>query len=174
MSHIAINLKEYIGEKMLIQENLLRLIEESDNIEENQQILMICINQQKITKDIHEFGAFLSLIAKISNNHTRTEFFYNKIAHILKFLKDDIKHYFSNNDVFTIFKGSKRMLLVLIDENILSIDQKITSTMKKYKYKKSKYPEFFCLPGFESNEDANFNQKRYTGENDIYLQNYTK
>lgn len=154
---------------MIIQEKILKFIEDDVNVEENEVNLFAVLNEQNIIQDIYEFRLFLTLIVKICDNHSRTMHLFDRIYKILQIFGNDIKQYFSNNDIFNIFKSNKRILLILIDQNILVIDQHISSIMMKGKFRNFKYPEYFRLPCAKVAKDDFFEQKRLVGENDLQI-----
>ena len=91
-----------------------------------------------------QIKSLMHLILHISNDHHREEGFFDKIEQILKLFKEDLLKYFSNSELFNIFKSNKRILLFLIEEQIIIVDEyitkKITTTRK---YVKAKYPQYF-------------------------------
>ena len=62
---------------------------------------------------------------KISNNYHRKINFFEKITRILKLFKENIINYFSNSEIFNIFKENRILLLYLINEGILIFDNNI-------------------------------------------------
>lgn len=68
---------------------------------------------------------------------------YDKIEKIILISKDHIKKYFSNHEIFKLFRKSKRIILFLLKENILAMDKTIISTMIDGKMKDQKYPKYF-------------------------------
>lgn len=79
----------------------------------------------KRTNDDDEIFEFLQLITIIANDHHRIIDFFNKIEIVLLLISDCIKEKFSNHVIFNIFRYNKRLLLILIENNILSIDEYI-------------------------------------------------
>lgn len=179
-----------------IEDELLNFLDHGDHLEENFENFIKVLTKQNILKDKHDLKIILYLIVNIANNHHRYENFYSKIDQILIKIKDQIKRYYSNNEIFNIFKKNKRILLFLIEEQILKFDQKIYQKIMNNKYKQKKYPEYFSpeIKTFVEKEiksnknqkycDSNlydqiqvilkedyskFNEKRKNGENDDYL-----
>ena len=129
------------------------------------------------------------LITKISNNHYRFPYFFEKIQKILLDLKDSIIKNYTNYEIFHIFKSNKRLLLFLIEEKILKIDEKIVAfisnklsfknmsfehvEIKINKYKDYNYFEYFApeikpfLQDLEVNIPENFDELRKLGENEF-------
>ena len=135
-----------------------------DNIRENQ----------------YELKTFLHFLVTISNHHYRNSEFFNKINQILQNIQDIIKKYFSNFEIFQIFKSSKKLLLFLIDSKIISIDESIAIIMTSEKYQTAKYPLYFSteLKPFLSSEKyneiqkeipENFEERRKNDDNGYFL-----
>ena len=135
---------ESISLMQKIQENLLNYLENETNTEENFQILKSIFEDSKIYDDKHEFQLLLHLIVKIANNHYRGPDFHSKIEKILQIFKDCLKKNYSNTEIFNIFKSNKRILLFLIEEQIIIFDEYIVKKIvKNNKYIDANYPQFF-------------------------------
>lgn len=91
-----------------IQVDLLNFLENEENQDDDLTIEKDFFDELKIIDNKHEFKLFLYLLSKIYKNHNRTVTFSRKIHHILKFFKNDIKKYFSNTEIFHIFKKTKK------------------------------------------------------------------
>ena len=77
-------------------------------------------------------------------HHRFPNFFFSKIERILQFFKKDIRKYFSNSEIFNIFAGNKRILLFLIEQQIIIIDEYISKKIATTdKYIKGNYPQYF-------------------------------
>ncbi|KAK8865550.1 hypothetical protein M9Y10_011106 [Tritrichomonas musculus] len=120
------------------------------------------LDYQKTHKDAHELKSILYLISKISENHHRVPSFFEKIQKILDYLKPDIKQSFSNSEIYNIFKGNNRILLLLIDEEIFTMDESIFKLITEKDYF---YPEIHKNDKNIELPD-NFEEKRRIGEND--------
>ena len=158
-----------------IQQNVLDFIDNNDDIEENYENLIKSLNNQKVEKDSHIFKLFILMISKIAENHYRNLNFFNKIELILSYYYNDLKKYFSNDEIFDFFRHSKLILLYLFENSFIQINPKICSLMMQKKYKDFKYPEFF-YPEIQKMVDFkmesipdNFDEKRRKGENDDIL-----
>ena len=136
-------IQAYLDKMKAIQGNLLQFLDDSSNSEENYQNLIKIFEDQKIQESQHELKSVLHLITRIANEHHRSPNFFSKIDQILNNFKKDIQQFFSNYEIFNIFKSNKRILLYLLEEKIMKIDKSIAHTMKTRKYKLLKYPEFF-------------------------------
>lgn len=129
---------------------------------------------------IHEIGEshsklkqFLLCMVIMSNNHHRSSNFYFKIFKILLFFKNNIISFYSNKEIFNIFKDNKRILLFLIDEQIMIINNSIVEKMSIYRYKNYNYdfyfyPEIKNFVNIQMQEEyiENFEENRKKGENE--------
>lgn len=96
-----------------------------------------------IKKDKNEFRCLLELISCICNNHNRSYNLINKIEQLLTHFKADIQKYFMNSEIFDFFKDNKRILLLLIENEIILIDEYIFSKITSTKYVSMNYLEYF-------------------------------
>ncbi|KAK8846951.1 hypothetical protein M9Y10_019523 [Tritrichomonas musculus] len=193
------NAKEYIENMKTIQQRLLDFIENEDDKEENYENILEIITDQKIQENQHDLKTLLYLITKIANNHHQQPHFFTKIEKILTNFKDEMKKFYSNWEIFKIFKRNKRILLFLIEEKIITIDKSIFNRMLEEKYRSEKYIEYFLpeVKSFIKSEMKNkskteeltediedvydlilkipdeeideFNEKRKNGQNDGYI-----
>ena len=189
--------QKYLDMMKDIHENILNYLEEETKTEENFQILKDIFNNTKISDSQYDLLSLLHLISKIGNNFHRFPNFFAKIERILLFFKEDIKKYFPNSEIFNIFESNKRILLFLIEQQIIVIDEYITKKISKTdKYIKSKYPQYFqpeiqpfinekWFPKYDPNDQdlkknewveeikkelpENFYEKRKEGENDSQI-----
>ncbi|KAK8844336.1 hypothetical protein M9Y10_024550 [Tritrichomonas musculus] len=99
------------------QKSLLKFIK--NNKEENFQELTNIIENEKIIDNKYDFKSFLHLISKISNNHYIFLGFHEKIEQLLSNYRNQMQNYFTNDEIFNIFKSNKRILLYLFDEKII-------------------------------------------------------
>ncbi|KAK8876257.1 hypothetical protein M9Y10_006452 [Tritrichomonas musculus] len=113
-----------------IQEKILNFLEEESNSEENLLILEDKFNNSKISDNKHDLLSLLHLIPKILNKHHRLPNFFSLIEKILLIFKEDIKKYFSNSEIFNIFKSNKKILLFLIEQQIIVIDEHIAKKLQ--------------------------------------------
>ena len=138
------SIEKYLEEMKKIHENLLDYIDSETNIEEKYQNLKNIFEDIKIHNNQFEIKSLFYLIVKISNNHHRESGFFSKIEQILELFKDDMSKYFSNSELFHIFKSNKRLLLFLFEENIMIMDEYIVKKIiKNEKYLNAKYPQYF-------------------------------
>ena len=142
-------IQQYIDRKKVIQSKILEFIDDESNAEEDYQNFINSINNIEIEKNSDELQSILYLISKISNNHHRSSNFFSKIEKILLFLQNFIQINLSNSQIFSIFKSSKRILLFLINEKIITVNSSIIDEMKNDRFKKRNYCQFF-YPEIES------------------------
>ena len=186
--------QEHLDMMKDIQESILNFLEEEAKSEENLLILEDKFDNSKINGNQYDLLSLLHLISKIVNNFHRFSNFFSKIERILLFFKEGIKKYFSNSEIFNIFKSNKRILLFLIEQQIMVFDEYIVRKITKTeKYIEAKYPQYFqpeiqlfikekWFPKHENNNKQkeengwveeikkelleNFYEKRKEGEND--------
>ena len=115
------NLNSFIEEMRLIQESILKFINEESDMEENYQNLINNFESKKIIEDRNQFKSLLYLLYGIFKNHNRSSTFINKFEQIFQFLKDRITETFTNSEIFDIFKNDKRILLILFESKIIDI-----------------------------------------------------
>ena len=125
-------------------------------------------------------------ISSICNNYYRIPSFFSKIERTLHFFKANIKKYYSNSEIFNVFKDNKRIILFLIKEKIMIVDkffiQKITTNEFEQKY----YPEYFApeikpfmneewftenrlFEYLKKEQPSDFNELRDKGENNSFI-----
>ena len=178
------NSQEYLDIMKGIQESILYFLEDEANSEENFLILENKFKDIKISENRYELLSLLHLILKISNNHYRFPNFFSKIERILLKFKKEITKYFSNFEIFNIFKSNKRLLLFLSEQKIIIFDSNITKkVISSSKFREAKYHLYFqpeirpfinerllskyeCLEDLTEDLPANFHENRKKGENE--------
>lgn len=186
------SVEAYIENKRAIQAALLNYIDgENDDFQHLIQIL----REQNVREDANDLKDFLILLNIISCNHHRFANFFSKFENLLHFLGDDIRNKFSNSEIYQIFKNNKRILLYLLQENIITLDREIFLGLYKYQLlnKNCYFCEYFApeirtfIDRQENINELNFDEtliqkvsitvpndfyeKRKNGENDCYLCN---
>lgn len=168
-------IKHYFDEMQTIHQYILHNYLESDDYENTLQSFSIIF--PGIRENKHKLKCTLHIIAKMANNHYRSEDFWPKIEKILLFFKENIKQSFSNEEIFTIFKSNKRIILFLLNNNILNPQKTFLLHLSIQKYKNHKYfiflfnefkkiySERFVENNKEIVDDQFFDQKRQIGEN---------
>lgn len=163
-----------------IQGKILEYLEDSDEDENAENELIKYLDQKdfNICNNKNNLMEFLLLISKISKNHNRSPdstSFISKIERIISKYQNEILKYFTNMEIFNIFKGNKRILLSLFEKQILNPDDSIRSIITNNKYAKRCYPHYFKIEfnikffNDDEKDEEQFKQKRKIGENDSYL-----
>ena len=150
--------------------------DEYDNEEKAKEELINFFIRERILNDSFIMKYMLKIISSITKNHCRKDNFLHKIRSIFQYIKSYIK--LTNYEIFDIFKKQKIILLLLIEEKIITIDQMISDIITKGKYIKYKYPEYFYpeIKEFlneemiqsikKENLPENYEELRRIGEND--------
>lgn len=171
------NISQYLINYKEIQQNLMRFLDDEENIEENFENIIQSIKNKQILNEKNELKSILYLISNIANNHKRSTLFNNKIEKVIKYCQQPISNLLSNKEIFDIFSENKRILLYLIKEKIIKIDKAIFSEMTSEKYNEANYSEYFSpeLSIFDDSDkikdsskkiQQQFEMKRENGEND--------
>ncbi|KAK8887928.1 hypothetical protein M9Y10_038987 [Tritrichomonas musculus] len=183
------SISDYLEKMKVIQSYILSFITGEDNIEEDYANLLSFLIENNFRDDQYNLKALLYLVVKISDSHNRDSCFFDKIEKILLDLKIEIEKYFSNSEIFNIFKSNKRILLFLIQQKIMTIDKHIIELMLSNKYKIYGYPQYFSpeiynfisknkisknlknqiLNEILKHPPDDFEEKRKSGENDDSL-----
>ncbi|KAK8898107.1 hypothetical protein M9Y10_000376 [Tritrichomonas musculus] len=164
----------YFKQKKKLHDTLLTYLEENEELEFKFQSLS---DSKK-----EDFEKFLDLLTYISNNHTKTDEFSNKIGRILLNYKRKIKQTFSNSELLNIFESNKLILLFLLKNQFIVVDDlynqyKNVADMchfffpeikQKLDDQKAQQIEEELLEK-DSNIFDNFEEKRKIGENDSYI-----
>ena len=122
----------FVEKMKMIQNDLLDFLEDESDAEDKYENFINLLSTQEIIKDQYKFKGLLYLINSIGNNHQRSPNFICKIERLLRQFKEDIQKYFSNSEIFELFKRNKRILLFLIEEKIITIDEYIFSRITNY------------------------------------------
>ena len=73
--------------------------------------------------DPYKIKLVLYILSNIANNHHCGPHFFSKIEKILNLIKEDMANYFSNLELFKIFRNNKHLLLFLSESKIITIDE---------------------------------------------------
>ena len=161
---------ETFVEKMKsIQNSLLEFLEEESDGDDKYENFINLVSTQQIINDEHEFNALLRLINSIVNNHYRSRNFISKVERVLRQFKQGLQKYFSNSEIFNIFKDNKRILLFLLEEKMMIIDEHIFSIITSSEYVRKNYCEYFQpeIKRFVTKE----NIEKYGSENESLKDN---
>ena len=189
------DIEKYLEDMKSIQVKFLEFIENNDNDDEEFQNLYSILKDKRIRDNKHNLRLFLHHVASVCTNHHRYLNFFVKIRGVLQIFKDDIKKLYLNSEIFNIFKKNKRILLLLIEENMLIFDEYVAKAIIKRKYVNNKYPQYFApelkpfmnkswFPKYDPNSQHtfyewveeikkdlpdNFHELRKIGENESYI-----
>lgn len=128
------NFQEYLVKMKNLHQMLLDYLEDTEDI----------ISLDDLIEDRYKLVSLLHFIIKISNHHHQNENFISKIEKIIQFFKKDIQIKISNSELFNICKGNKKILLLLLQEGLLTFDEQIVKTILKDKYCQANYPLYFA------------------------------
>lgn len=138
-----IDLQVYLQMMRSVQDSILAFIEKPNINEEDFHHLKIFLKNQNFPTDRYELKTFLYLILYISNNHHRTTNFIIRIKQIILIFKEEIKKYYTNNEIFNIFKGNKFILFLLFQEKLIILNSYIESVLTSDANKNNSYKYFF-------------------------------
>ena len=165
--------QNYLSKMKDIYYNIISFIEKEtdENFNNSEIILFLDSNDKKsLLKEI------LKIILHIGNNHHRTPNFFSQIETVILSLKEEILQNFTKIELFKIFKTNKRILLILIESNMIEVDK--TIAQKIIKQKSNQFYFYQELKSFLDEtknpiiieDELNiFNNKRKIGENDSYI-----
>ena len=142
---------------------VLNILDNNSGSEELFQNLTHFIDDHNIRQEKSDLKLILHTISNISNNHYRTSNFFSKIERILQLFSNEIKNFYTNFEIFSIFKENKRILLFLFEEKIITPDKKIFQVITSEEYRDKNFHVYF-LPEF----NAFYDQKAL---NDIQSEN---
>ncbi|KAK8852936.1 hypothetical protein M9Y10_017930 [Tritrichomonas musculus] len=164
--------KRYIEKMKRIYECILEYIRADDD-EENYQNLQNVIKEFNILTNREDMKTIFNILIEISNNYRRKNNFFEKIEQILQIFKKVIPKYFSNSEIFCLFKRSKRILLYIIKEDLLTLDKTIVWEMI-INFSLYKYPEYFSKeikPLIDEEMKEKYRKLYQKTENHIYNNN---
>ena len=181
-------MQDYIDNKKEIQNAFLDYIDCEYQNELKYSKLKDLLEHNQLFNSREEALLFLHMILGVANNHHRTNFFFVKIETILLSYKNEVNHFFTNNELFQLFKVNKPILLFLLKENIIALNEEIINDLKKDQDHQYFYPEIeqFYKESFAKEEEDRktftvdnygsivssideFERKREKGENDSYI-----
>ena len=161
-------MQDYIEKEKEVQIILLEFID--GDIEH--QTFFNKLEKYQLPNNCYEFKTFLYILINISNNHFRLPKLFTKIEQIILFFKTSILRLFSNFEIFHIFLSNNRILLFLIEEEILKIDESIFKKMNNKNFKDYFSPElhqFSDQINSEEIDQSTFFKNRKNGENESFL-----
>lgn len=174
--------QEYLNKIKDFHTSILEFIDDIGDATESFTDLEHYLKFLKKPEKRKELIIFLKMLSKIGDNHHRTANFFNRFETIFEFFKEEIKQTLSNSEILDIFGNNKRILLILIEKGIFSIEPSIISPHKEDMI----FIDYFS-PEIQKLEDVNhliqdrikanlakydlktFNEKRHDGNNDSYI-----
>ena len=137
-------MQEYIEQNKKIYTYLINFLEQADdydNDEQFQELLTILTTYQEQSDKYREF---LQMISVISNYHQRLPNFISRVEEILLSLKEEIKQFFTNSELISLFQFNKLLLLFLIKNEIIVVDDYFLNFISKTNENADmKYEHFF-------------------------------
>lgn len=174
--------EEFIQKMQDIHQHLVKYLDSEENIDSNFDNFKKVIEDQMIRSNNYEFKSFLHMMVKITNNHHQTLDFFTKISEIIKYFRAEFNNYYSNDELFSIFKENKKILLILINEKILNFTKNISDIIDNdiyftsHRYNQYFFPEmkrFFSLEHlekeFQNGFPVNFEEQRQNNLNENRL-----
>ena len=159
-----------INELKKIQHNIIDYIDDPANIEENFQKIENSFSDIKIHDDKQLVKDVLIFINNVSLYHYRGSYFISKIEKIILFFKDDFSKFFSNYEIFKIFKENLRIILFLHECKIINFDD---NRIISWYLHDERHIYYFNKEIKSSNQvkidDPKYELKRKKGENDSLI-----
>ncbi|KAK8895263.1 hypothetical protein M9Y10_023705 [Tritrichomonas musculus] len=157
-------IKNYVNEKKQMYEKLQIFISSTSD-QDNFSNLYQIIN---IQADVEEFRLFLHLIGEIAKYYHADSQFFRKIEQILAELKEFMKQTFSNHELFNIFKGNKRIILFLLESDIITIDESIFKEILDKIYKENENQnengKDFIFDDYSDEQGSDILESIYSGD----------
>ena len=122
-----------------IQAKILNYIEEIQD-ENQDDDFKKPFDKLNIQKNDYDIKKLFLIIRSIIDNHHRNHNFFTKIEQIINYFKDDFKENFSNIELYNFFSNNKRIIIYLIQNEMLTVDESIIkifshpSNLKYYLY----------------------------------------
>ncbi|KAK8876040.1 hypothetical protein M9Y10_006224 [Tritrichomonas musculus] len=130
------DVQEHFNNVKDIYNSILEYID-SDNSESEEayQNFINIMDNQNILDNKDSICEIMEIICKISKNHHHSQYFFERIERILSYFTNTIKQILTNIQIFNLFKRSKRILLYLITEKVITIDDNIVNAFLTQKSK---------------------------------------
>ncbi|KAK8842409.1 hypothetical protein M9Y10_025992 [Tritrichomonas musculus] len=158
------DIPEFIDHLKEIQEFIIDYVNKND-----QEYELDFLDQYVTNNDSQNLKELLHIISKISNHHCHSSQFYQRIEQILLYLKTGITSNFTNFTLFNIFKRNKRVLLILLQNDMIIFDTLICDYFKHGPNFYRSYTNYFSPEIENETKSEEFEQKRKEGENDNYI-----
>ncbi|KAK8899074.1 hypothetical protein M9Y10_001373 [Tritrichomonas musculus] len=161
---------------------LLNFLNNEDNFCSDFNKLIYQLNEFEFQSCKKNMKFLLYILCQISKNHYRTQELISTIEKILLFYKKEIIEFFSDAEIFEIFKKSNRLILFLYKEGFIKIQYHVNYLVNNYyfslfmsqeiyrflnKQNCKRIKEMIDIYGPEVMD--NFEEKRLKGENESYI-----
>lgn len=167
--------KQYLSRIKNIHISFLEFLNKENYQANDIQDFLKIFNESKIRLEKNGLKLFIHLLTQISNYHHQNSYFFKKITDIINNIKPEIKKFYSDYEIYQLFKSNKRIILHLYEEKII-FPQKISGDgivdlffypeLKQYlgeKYIKNIENDHLKL------KSENFNQLRKNGVNELEI-----
>lgn len=114
---------EEFDQRKEIYTHIINIVDEYSDFDSNFISFKEYLEKQKIQEDVCKLKFTLTLITKIADNHHRYTDFFKRMEQVILFFSDTIREKLTSSEVFSIFKGNKKLILFLLRENLLTIDE---------------------------------------------------
>ncbi|KAK8871951.1 hypothetical protein M9Y10_007697 [Tritrichomonas musculus] len=121
-------IKKLVEENKCMQKNILDFLEAKDACFKN---VTEYLDNEQIRENKEKLFIFINILSAISANHKISDDFINKIEQIIKYLQLDIKKFNSDLEIYQTFKKSKRILLFLFDQKILTPNSQVFADIRR-------------------------------------------
>ena len=123
-------IEDYIQQKKILQKVILDYFEEHSD--EKYHKLITFLEEKRFKENVNELRLLIRLFLKIEKNYHHQQDFSKLVEQLFVNIKENIKHSFSNYEIFKIFKNNKRILLFLLRNNVILFDDpNIQSILQK-------------------------------------------
>lgn len=120
-------IQEYVSQKKEFAQHFYDYLQNESNDDYDFDELIEIIQNQKYDEHREEFKLLFYFIIKIVDNYHRPPFFFQKIEKIFQTISATIQQVFTNGEILDIFIQSKLIILILIKNQIITLDQSVIS-----------------------------------------------
>ena len=155
-------IEDYIQQKKILQKVILDYFEEHSD--EKYHKLITFLEEKRFKENVNELRLLIRLFLKIEKNYHHQQDFSKLVEQLFVNIKENIKHSFSNYEIFKIFKNNKRILLFLLRNNVILFDDPNIQSILQKDHSQSLYfsPEIKN----EKIDSKSFGDNRQLGENE--------
>ena len=159
--------RKYIEGKKEIYLRFLYFFDDESEINDSFKDLSAFIQIHKYLEKKEEFKAILYILNEFSKNTHRSTKLITKIELFFSQYEEYITQNFTQTQLFQIFRKNPRILYILFDKNIITIDDSIIELIHKQKQ------DYFLLRRYQGEKVPNVTNEmqKYRNKNSI-IQNY--